>query len=238
MKSYVKMEFDARHAFADLNSIEKDQFPFAYVVSLTRLAEGGAASVRVVTKAMFNLHNNFIPNNITIEPALKKDFNRFGYATAAVKTNERISFMSLQETGEQKTPRKTALAIPDPTRQGTGMSLKTGTGAIKADLRPAYLLANKKQLGVFINPKDGVLYLRMPDHHLLGLYLMTGAKKIRPKWKFEKTVDSFVHLKDEQIFYEELDIALRGANIPGKVNIKAVRKFEAGISRGFGIAFG
>lgn len=191
----IRVDMDAFSK--DLGFLEREQFPYAMAKTLTDLATSGQIAVRGKTRKEFKLHTDFIPNNIGIVPARKADV-RLGTAKSAVKTSEKISFMSNHETGEDKVPKRKALAIPTMLTKGIP-DFKTATGKVKAKFKPAALLKkwNQKdkpaagETSAYV--VDGTLFARVKDKWRTGsrsipLFGFATQAKIKPKWGFGLTV--------------------------------------------------
>lgn len=195
--SVVRIDFNYRKDMARFQGIEREQFPFAVALALTRTAVQAQKVVQRETHEKFHLHTEFIPRNIKVIPAKKKDLIRYGFAEAYVNTTDKIAFMTIQEKGGTKTPRGRALSLPS---EGLGGNYKTATGKIKASMRPAALLAKadskaKAKKGTaggkpipFVH--NGMILVRLgPDRYPLKvLYKFESKARIKPRWEFEGTV--------------------------------------------------
>lgn len=195
----VRIDFNMRKEQAKLTGVEKDQFPFALALALTRTAIQAQKVVQKETQEKFNLHTMFIPRNIKVIPAKKKDIQKFGLAEAFVGTTKIISFMTPHEKGGMKKPRGRALSLPS---EGLGGGVRTATGAIKKSMRPAALLAKanakgsqkgrKKSGGGKPQPfvRNGMILVRTGKERfpLRVLYKFESQAKIKPRWEFEDSV--------------------------------------------------
>ena len=199
----MRVQLDKKDFLKDLNSLQRDQFPFAFAKTLTQAAKLGQVAVREQTRKVFRLHTEFIPNNIRVEPAKKSEV-RVGGGEAAVYTRDEIDFMVLQETGGTKKPRGAALAIPSFPAQRTTPDLKTATGKVRKRYMPKALISKK---GTFI--KDSFVWIfRKAIGAIQPFFKFASSAKIRPRWKFEPTVRKEVESKVMGLFAKNLNDAV------------------------------
>lgn len=222
----IRIDFDYHKEMKKFEGIEKEQFPFAVALALTRTAQQAQKVVQKETQEKFNLHTMFIPRNIKVTPAKKKDIQKFGLAEAYVGTTKLISFMTLQETGGVKKPKGRALSLPS---EGLGGNAKTATGAIKKGMKPKALLARfdskkkeKKTKGGQVKPMafvaKGMILIRVgPGRYPLKvLYKFEEKAKIKPRWEFERTVRTIA----ENYFAHNMEQAMRFAVATAKAKEK------------------
>lgn len=143
----VHLEFDYKTAKKDLDDLQKEQLPFAFAKTLTRVAKIAQVNVQARTRQYFELNSEFIPRGIGIIPAKKSDIKSMGHASSSVITKDRIStFMPIHETGGIRNPspfggshdKGRALAIPG--KHLASRSYKTATGKIRKRWKPSTLL--------------------------------------------------------------------------------------------------
>ncbi len=195
----IRIDFNYRKEEKQFEGIAREQFPFAVALALTRTAIQAQKVVQKETQQKFRLHSMFIPRNIRVTPAKKKDIVKYGLAEAFVGTTKVISFMTLQETGGIKTPKGRALSLPS---AGLGTGFKTETGKIRNQFRPKNLLSRMDKGG---RPKRGkagsaskpaaftakgmILVRQGPGRYPLRvLYKFEPKARIKPRWEFEDTV--------------------------------------------------
>lgn len=222
----VRIDFDYHKEIKKFEGLEREQFPFAVALALTRTAIQAQKVVQKETQEKFNLHTMFIPRNIRVTPAKKKDIVKFGLAEAFVGTTKVISFMTLQETGGTKKPKGRALSLPS---EGLGAGAKTATGAIKKAMKPKALLSKfdtgkkkKKSKGAQSKPMafvaKGMILIRVgPGRYPLKvLYKFESKAKIKPRWEFERSVRTVA----ENYFGHNLKESMRFAVATAKAKEK------------------
>lgn len=196
--SIVRIDFNYRKELAKFKGMEREQFPFAVSLALTKTAIQSQKIVQKETREKFKLHTMFIPSNIRIIPAKKKDLIRYGFAEAYVHTTEKVAFMTIHEEGGVKTPRGRALSLPS---EGLGHNYRTASGKIKTGMRPAALLkrmnanagtGRKKRSGGKPAPfiRKGMILVRQGEgrYPLKVLYKFETKAQIKPRWEFEDSV--------------------------------------------------
>lgn len=213
----ISVEPDARKCLAQLNRIERSQWPFALAMALTNVAKDGQVAVQLQTRLAFALRNQFVPRGVRITPAQKSDIQRFGLAMSDVHTAERISsFMPVHETGGKRRPvaagagsdKGRSLAYPG---KELPASYRTGSGRIKERWRPSALLrgyytgargkSKGKQIRVGRKSQGKAFIIRSATgvpivvrragpgaYPLQRLYVFFPEAKIKPVWRFEDTV--------------------------------------------------
>lgn len=206
-------------------------YPEATARGFGEVARRARNAIRERTRQVYDLHSDFIPRGIWSTPdrevqirAAARSFAKYGDLEAAVflrpangKEKNSLKFMIPHETGEAKTPKGKALAIP---AQGLeGYQSKTGSGATKKAYRPAQLLSgynsgkstlpaavvadminnpsshnpnNRKGQPFIIKSSKGVaLLVRRKSGNRLPLDVLYSFKpraQIRSDWEFETTV--------------------------------------------------
>ncbi len=207
----VRIDVQTEAFKKDLNFFTRDQYPYAMAKTLTDLAKSGQVAVRQRTRAEFDLHTDFIPNNIGMVPARKSDV-LLGKAMSAVKTNEKIAFMTPHETGENKVPKRTALSVPSILAKRIP-DFKTATGKVKAKYQPKQLLAQKGGGKVAGFVADGTLFARLKDKwrtgsRIIPVFGFTPKAKIKPVWRFAITVGAKVTANAAAYFNRNLKAAM------------------------------
>ena len=214
-----------KEAYKSLKLIEKHQFPFGYALALTRMAKRGQELTRERTREHFQLHGNFIPNNIKIHGAQKSDIQRYGYAQSEVYTDPKIAFMTLHETGGTKKPWfHKALALPSIAMKVVS-GFRTATGKIAAKWKPSRLLrawnsGKRKKRGrkastsepkAFVAKGKVMVRLGPPRYPLQTLYQFEGTTKIKPLWNMEPIVRKAVDQEFEGILKGSMKDAMASA---------------------------
>lgn len=232
----VVLDFDVKSAMRKLTLIQKQEFPFAYTKSLTETAVAAKQAVGIQARRNFKLHSEFIPKNVKVQPALKKDFTQFGFAESAVFTGHKLDrWMGLQETGGLKKPfasggKDTGKAIAIPASGLKSKSYKTKTGKVRSRWKPGALLKNFKGSSSFgkvrvrvkgsktkkafiIRGSGGTpMIVRRKSkskYPLEVLYTFSSKPKIKPVWGFEKTVEFVANAVFERKFNRNFALALR-----------------------------
>ncbi len=232
-EAFITTKLDMRAARKGLTDIEKQHFPFAFALSLTRMAQRAQQLVQERTRKAFQLHGEWIPKSIKIEGAQKSDIVRYNIAQSRVYTDERIGFMTLQEEGGIKRPSTTkSLAMPSIAMK-LAQGFRTVTGKIAKKWKPATLLKKYNAMKQGSGPwNKGRHYKRFKSRHkdpqafvakgkvmvrtsdkrypLQTLYGFKGTAQIKPIWDFVPTVERVVHAEFDSIFRRELASAVQG----------------------------
>jgi hypothetical protein len=234
----VNVSVDAKKTLAQLNRIQKSQWPFALALALTNTAKDGQVAVQLQSRLSFNLRSEFITRGIRIKPAQKSDIVRFGLAISDVHTAERIStFMPVHEPGGTRLPvargrgqdKGRSIAYPG---KDLPSSYRTGRGAIKERWKPANLLkgyrtgargksqgkqirVGKKSQGRAFIIRTGkgtplIVRRRGGGRELERLYVLFPEAKIKPRWKFEDSVIRAVRRDFPGRLEQAMKIALKG----------------------------
>lgn len=224
MDSFIQIKsFGIKEAQKSLSLLEKSQFPFAYALALTRIAQRGQQVAREKTKKQFQLHGEFIPNSIRIHGAQKSDIQMYGIAQSEIYTTEKIAFMTLHETGGVKKPWfHQSLALPSIAMKVVS-GFRTGSGKIATKFRPAALLkywnaykggkrpkrkVKAKEPRAFV-AKGKVLVRLGPERYpLQTLYQLEKTTKIKPLWGIEPLVRVTVEREFEGVFRKCLSEAM------------------------------
>ena len=223
METFLKVEFDVKSAKKDLDEIQLSQFPFAYAKSLTQIAQVAQKMVQERTRKEFKLHGEFIPKGIRIQGANKHDIINYGLAVSRIFTAPIISeWMPLQETGGEKIPSKTAIAIPG--KNLAQMAYQMSSGQTKKQFKPSQLLKRyneTKGSNAGVTHKKGGrkavafilknrIVIRASDQRypLVTLYLFDSKAQIKPRWDFLSTVEKSVSTLFPTIFAQNLILAV------------------------------
>ena len=223
----VNLRANTREAIQDLKAIENDQYPFVLAKSLTRTAQGSQHAVKRETRRRFNLHTNFIPNNIKITAARKSDVKR-GTVASDVHTTNKIDFMSLHERGGVKKSRG-GKRIAIPSRQLKKRNFKTTRGRVRETWKPKTLLKGRldRKTGKRRAPGKRAAFIdevgarqtdaimrrigRKKNPVIEVLYILTKRARIKSKWGFERTVKDFTENNFDAIFTKVYNrVILRG----------------------------
>jgi hypothetical protein len=153
----LRARLDADKALRQMAAIAGRHAPFAFVKSLTNLAQMGRDAARKRTEAEFDLKSGFIPRGITIQPAKLSQMKSTGHADAYVLTKPIISeWMPAHEYGAVKRPgsyggkgdKGRMLAIPSRWLRKQNYQLRSGK--VRAKWRPSKLLEGYNS----ISPRD------------------------------------------------------------------------------------
>ncbi len=204
---HLEIRSNTKELLRGLDDLQRSQFPFAVAAALTATAKAAQTSVRMRTRAVFKLHNDWIPRNIWLKPALKHDIIKHGIAEAVVYTSPLIPYMELQETGGVKTPYSSKkLAIPSYRFQKTfGIIVKRGAvaGSIKSKWSPSSLLANdwRSFPSAYISKDGKAIYLRLRGRgHIMLAYVLLPAANIKARWQFVETAEKVFNRQFERQF--------------------------------------
>lgn len=214
------IEVDTSACLKGISILHRDQFPFAMAKTLSNLATSGQIAMRQKTRKDFKLHTEFIPNQIGITPARKVDVAA-GRGFAEVKTSVRIPWMTDHETGDDRLPKRTALAVPSILAQRIP-DFKTGTGKVRGKYQPKALLkkwndkskAPKGEPSAYI--ADGTLFARLKNKWMTGgkktvpVFNFAHKAKIKPVWHFGVTVAAVVAANVSRVFKRNFEAALAG----------------------------
>jgi hypothetical protein len=156
------------------------------------------------------LHGDYLPNQIKYTWPSKHDIITYGTAFATVFTEKKIAFASPHETGEDKKPRRKAIAVPTPELLSFP-AVKTGRGAIQKKFKPASLLHGKSPKG--LNPFEwkGLVLTRIGKdrYPLMTLYGFEPRVRITPRWLFESSIRALIPQVFSNFFNANMDLAIR-----------------------------
>lgn len=203
----IKVTVDYKDTAKKLDFLARQQLPFAFASALTKTTVAAQKQVQNRTRKAFKLATDFIPKGIRVKPAFKAEIIRYGFTSAEIFTAPIISnWMPLHETGDEKKPRRKALAIP---LDGLlDQQVKTARGGIRKSMRPKALLDKSKRAAENPRPRgkgrlpSPVFMLRNRKNGLLNvvqrwangpggirtLYQFQPEAKISPRWMFDQTV--------------------------------------------------
>jgi hypothetical protein len=156
-----KYQVDVGDFLKDWNFLRREALPKAVVKGFAHVAERARDAVRSETRAVFELHTEYIPNAIKSLPGRKntaqinaatrgltsrhKDFSAYVLIRGARSPQKSLEFMVLHETGGQKTPVDGQLALP---RLGLReYDFRTGKGRTRKHWKPARLLEYYNMVG-------------------------------------------------------------------------------------------
>ena len=218
--------------------IAHKEFPEKIVAGFSYLAAASAGEVRTATRAKFNLHSNYIPSGVKSIPlssgqrsAAENAVRRFGdiraavYVRGAMSPKRSLDFMSLHETGGDKTPHGN-FQVAVPTKSLARKSSKTTRGATRKRWKPKTLLARFNAKGSSLNSsttsnrglKLGPKPRRLPGsaflikgaggavmiarrkslaktRNLEFLYSLKPRTSIKKRWDFEPIVFNSVNMR-------------------------------------------
>lgn len=223
----MTVQVDARSAIQAVDSLHRNQVPFAIARSLTETAKKAQIAVQLITRNKFDLHSEFIPRGIRVKSARKAEA-KLGFANAAVYTAPRIStFMPIHEMSGSRKARNRAIAVPG--RALKQKQYRTNTGRVKKKWRPSVLLQDWSGAGrgsartgrsggggrqrAFIIPDRGnspAMIARRTgrgSRPLEVLYILIPVAEYKAVWDFENTVRTVA----EKVFKTEFSIAMKQA---------------------------
>lgn len=175
---------DVVRATEFLSDVSAKRIPEAAAKALTRTAFDARDAVRDGLPHRFNLRRPWVARGIGVEPAKPR--------TMMAEVWSRDRFMALQETGGAKTGK---LAIPI-----GQMAEMAKTRVIPKSQWPGKVMVKKN---VFY--RAGMLFERMEEKRIMGLYLLRKSQKVAPRLGMADTVRS-VALRD---FRRQMERALR-----------------------------
>lgn len=210
---HIAVNFEVAKATAWLSNVQKNQVPFATAKALTQTAQAIQKQVQADLPQRFTLRNSWVRQGIRIVPATK--------AKLRAEVFSRDAFMSLQEKGGDKRPKKdTNLAIPLAAR-------RTKSGLIRpADLpenlgrstfsvtRGGKQAARRGRAGTAFKftASDGRTYLALRRGDKLELmYLLTPMAKVRRRLGLRDTGKRMYAATFNKLFAAALKDALRSA---------------------------
>ena len=133
-------------------------WPKAIVGAFAKIADDGAGAARALTRGKFKLHSEYITRGIKSLPstasqlaasqrALKRhgDFTAAVYLRGAVNPKRSLGFMADHETGMDRIPQDTWIAMPTTTLKQK--SFRTGRGRVRKRWKPATLLKRFNEAG-------------------------------------------------------------------------------------------
>lgn len=227
---FIRVKVDYHDALRQMEGIKKEQFPYAFALALTRVAQEGQKAAQAQAHRAFDLHTEYLPRNILIVPAKKKDLVQSGSTQSEVFTGDTATkYLAIHETGGTKKPTEGRAFISIPSIDFPDQGF-TKTGAIKAALKPKKLLERynstknakgrkkSKRRDPFIIPAAGnrpAMIARRQGPKRLPidiLYVFRPSVEIKPEFGMENAVREAV---DYTFFYHmehELNKAVEGAN--------------------------
>lgn len=224
----INIVMDTKATRKDLKFLERDQYPFALAVSLTKTAKGAQERVQRVSKRKFNIRSRYTLRNIRIEPSSKADVRR-GIAESAVFTDDRIvNYMVGHEGGQIRRGQKSRfIAIPGPALKK--QVFRGAGGRVKKRFRPSVLLQGMSKNRAGVNQKKksrsrrafivsgkgntSLIVRRQTVGNSKPLELLYTLKKtvdVKKNWDFEKNVRVSVKLNFKRIFEHEMRKAIGG----------------------------
>ena len=176
MASFVRVEF--RNTLRDLKAVG-DQVPFATALALTRLAKDSQREIRKRFPRRFIKRRSWIPKGVRIIKATPETQTSFVYS--------KDRWMADQEFGGIRRARKKLRGIPTGVRRSKRSVVPTAR-------RPAALLAQNRRRYFLekVGDKVGLYEKRGKRGMPRQLYLMVPRVRVRPRWRFGKTVEAVV----------------------------------------------
>ncbi len=229
---FVKLDVDYKDTKRALDFIGRRQLPFVYAKTLTQVAGIGQLQVRSRIRSLYDLHTDWIPRGIRIDPARKRDITSYGMAESRVYSSKAVTpFIGLHEHGGYRGPKRGRRAINIGGRDITSYSYKTTTGAIRKRWKPSTLLKDYKgqTRGRKLGPQSGgnrnkafiirsgsagnPLVVRRRGRRGVNLELMwmwIRRAKIKATLNAEGTVRKAVNRNFERLFRKNMVSARRG----------------------------
>lgn len=192
-----------------LDSIAVKQLPFATAVALTRCAQDAQADLRASMGVTFSLRSKFLPQELRIKRANKRDWPHPFAVVGHTQT-----FMLPHVLGGEKTGRdghNVAVPLKFVAKQ------RTARGTVPAKLKPRRLLQNPNATKAFRIPDDRIgqrISKRRSatgSEESLTLFFLRRAVKIRATWPFRETAENSTKRTYNEHFAREFDIAMRSA---------------------------
>lgn len=227
---FIRVKVDYQDTLRQMEGIKKEQFPYAFALALTRVAQEGQKAARDQAHRAFDLHTEYLPRNILIVPAKKKELVQFGSTQSEVFTGENATkYLAIHETGGTKKPveGRSNISIPSTDFPDQGF---TRSGAVKANLKPKKLLEyynatknakgrkKSKRKAAFVLPAQGTRPAAIvrrsggARQQLDFLYVFKPSVEIKPEFGMEKAVRIEVDRTFEYHMEHELNKAIEWAN--------------------------
>lgn len=179
-----------------LDSLAQSQVPFAIAKTLTDLAWESREQVQKEIPERFKVRSRWVVSGVRVDRATKSNLE------AAVKHLDEK--MTKQETGGTvRATNKRYISIPS-------SKLKSNTRPISRSRRPSALLSNKQKYFVG-EDTTGRPYIaqRYKSKELKVMYFLRPIAQYKPRWGFEKTVNTVVDKRAGIIFERNLDAAIK-----------------------------
>lgn len=196
----IKIKVDAAAAIKEVRGIKDSQLPFALAKSLTMTAEDAQGKMIEELPQHFTLRTKWYmpqtPFGFKKKPATKTDFHSEVYSNAP--------WLPDFEEGATRTPEDQTFAVP------TDVVRRTKRELITKGQRPKALM--HKIRPAFIKPmadKAGIFYRRTKRSPAQLMYALIKKAVIKPRLKFQDTVEKTVVQKFSENFTKAFEDALR-----------------------------
>lgn len=200
--SEVSVTLEIRPWQRAMNSLGKDQLPFAVASTLSKVAVDAQHAVRRELPKRFTLRSNWTQRGILTTPAKKRDWPRI---TAVV--GSRDEFLVQHETGGVFRPRRSKFhAIP------TKRVQRKASGAVRKAQTPRALIERGR--GYFAGRSIKLSDTRRTKQQAGTMFFLRPTVRIRPVLGFESTVRETAHARLQSTFRSQLSAALRSRATP------------------------
>lgn len=226
------MQIDYREFMRSQKWFARKDFPEAMAKTFHRIALQVEGVERVTAKRDFNLHSEWIPNNIRAFPRtarqtqkLANDIRRKSQFIASVSASDKLSFLSMHDEGGTRTNKNPAKYLPGGSKKnvlalpGKGLQkkkFKTSTGKTKKQYSPKTLVGlfnNKapkkrkgRKLAFLLRAKSGHLMIvrrtTRQANPLEVLYHFLDSTHIDKDWNFSGAGEKTIRRIYAKSFYD------------------------------------
>ncbi|WP_419900704.1 hypothetical protein [Roseomonas sp. USHLN139] len=183
-----------------LTDVQRNQVPFATAKALTSVAQLGANAIRRDLPSIFDRPTPFTMRGPAFQPATKSSLTARVFIRAT-----QAEYLTLQETGGTRQPKKTAIVMPRAIRRN-----QYGNMAARA----LQQLKASKRKDIFVGKApsgQGGFYLKLPDDKLRPLVTFISQARYKPRFQFRARVAKVVKASMGPAFAEELARAIATA---------------------------
>lgn len=193
------IKVDAAAAISQVRGIKDNQLPFALARSLTMSAKDGQGKMIEELPEHFTLRTKWYmpqtPFGFKIKPATKRNFTSEIYSKAPWI----VDF----EEGAIRTPQGTAFAVPQPDVR------RTKRGLITKGQKPKMILRRPIRPAIIMGA--AIFWRATKRGPLKFLYALGHKATIKPRLKFQATIEKVVTDKFPDNFKKSFEDALKNA---------------------------
>lgn len=195
----IELEIQVRPWQRAMNSLVRDQIPYATVQALTSVAYDARDRVRQELPRRFTIRNRGLLKGVQVERASKRDWPRIRAVVGL-----RDALWVPHESGASLHPsRSTYHAIP------TRRVKRNRGGTVRKSQQPREIIDRGR--GHFAGSTIRLNHYQRRERRAATMYLLRKSIRIRPALRFEETARSVAVRRLHPTFQAELKAALRTA---------------------------